>query len=95
MPHGSVGNGLCNDYTNIAECNFDGGDCCGPCVITDQCSNCKCLEGAPNGLTHPFIQNGVCNDETNNVGCLYDGFDCCRSDASTEVCSECACHGKS
>ena len=28
--HPLVGNGFCNDDTNIAECNYDGGDCCGP-----------------------------------------------------------------
>ena len=26
--HPLVGNGFCNDDTNIAECNYDGGDCC-------------------------------------------------------------------
>ena len=29
---GLVGNGVCNDETNIAGCNYDGGDCCGPDV---------------------------------------------------------------
>ena len=27
-----VGDGVCNDETNNAECNYDGGDCCGPAV---------------------------------------------------------------
>ena len=27
-----VGNGFCEEETNISECNFDGGDCCGPDV---------------------------------------------------------------
>ena len=27
-----VGNGICNDETNNLECNYDGGDCCGPAV---------------------------------------------------------------
>ena len=26
--HPLVGNGFCNDDTNIAECSYDGGDCC-------------------------------------------------------------------
>ena len=30
--HPLVGNGFCNDDTNIAECDYDGGDCCGPAV---------------------------------------------------------------
>jgi hypothetical protein len=29
-----VGDGYCQDLTNTAECNFDGGDCCGSCKIT-------------------------------------------------------------
>ena len=27
--HPLVGNGFCDDGTNIAECDYDGGDCCG------------------------------------------------------------------
>ena len=27
-----VGNGFCNHETDIAACNYDGGDCCGPDV---------------------------------------------------------------
>ena len=29
-----VGDGYCQDLTNTAECNFDGGDCCGSCILT-------------------------------------------------------------
>ena len=39
------GNGICNDETNIAECGYDGGDCCGNCVVTEHCENCACLAG--------------------------------------------------
>ena len=43
-----LGNGVCNDETNNAECNFDGGDCCGECINTTNCSQCVChAEGAP------------------------------------------------
>ena len=31
MPNALVGDGHCNDEMNTAECNFDGGDCCGHC----------------------------------------------------------------
>ena len=27
-----VGDGICNDETNNLECNYDGGDCCGPAL---------------------------------------------------------------
>ena len=39
-----VGDGYCDDYTNIEGCNFDGGDCCGSNVNTDWCTECICLE---------------------------------------------------
>ena len=42
-----VGNGLCSDETNNADCNYDGGDCCGACANTDHCSNCVCYAESP------------------------------------------------
>ena len=39
---GQVSNGFCNDEANIADCNYDGGDCCVN-VNTDYCSECNCL----------------------------------------------------
>ena len=39
-----VGNGFCDDETNILECNFDDGDCCGSNITTTHCSECQCLE---------------------------------------------------
>ena len=29
----------------MVECNFDGGDCCGPNVNTVYCTQCQCLTG--------------------------------------------------
>ena len=37
-----IGNGFCDDGLNIAECQFDGEDCCGPSVNTDFCTLCTC-----------------------------------------------------
>ena len=34
--------GYCHDETNIPECNFDWGDCCGECINTDHCVECVC-----------------------------------------------------
>ena len=73
-----VGDGFCNDETNNPECYFDGGDCCGSCIVTDYCTNCTCIGRAfvkesPNSL----VGNGYCNDQTNNHECKYDGGDCC------------------
>ena len=67
-------NGYCNDESNIAECNYDGGDCCGPCVITNHCSECACLGGLAGAGA---IGNDFCDDEINNADCNYDGGDCC------------------
>lgn len=41
-----IGNGICNDESNNADCFYDGGDCCGVCTNTDSCSECVCHEGA-------------------------------------------------
>ena len=37
-----IGDGQCNDETNIKECNYDGGDCCGPTVNKKHCQLCIC-----------------------------------------------------
>ena len=39
-----IGDGFCNDETNIADCNYDGGDCCVN-INKDLCFNCDCLSG--------------------------------------------------
>jgi hypothetical protein len=75
-----VGNGFCNDETNIAACNYDSGDCCGSCVLIEYCSNCDCLGGLSSvGSANPLIGNGFCNEQTNNLECDYDGGDCCSN----------------
>ena len=35
-----IGDGVCDDGNNKAECKFDGGDCCGSCVNTESCPEC-------------------------------------------------------
>ena len=83
--------GYCQDETNNADCNYDGGDCCGTCVVTDYCSDCQCLSGVT-PASNMLVGNEICNDETNNVNCNYDGGDCCLwSSLNTEHCLECAC----
>ena len=37
-----IGDGFCNDITNIPECDYDGGDCCGETVLTEYCDVCTC-----------------------------------------------------
>ena len=36
------GNNYCEDGLNHAECQFDGGDCCGPSVNKKHCTLCTC-----------------------------------------------------
>ena len=38
-----IGDGYCDDQTNIAECDYDGGDCCGPDININWCIQCQCL----------------------------------------------------
>ena len=91
-----VGDGFCDDESNNKACNYDGGDCCGECVVKVACSECVCLvDDTGNGFTNPLLGDSVCNDETNNVQCNYDGFDCCVNPVNTGFCSNCTCHGKS
>ena len=39
-----IGDGYCDDESNVIGCGFDGGDCCLQTVATDFCTECKCLE---------------------------------------------------
>ena len=49
-----VGEGRCDDDVNIPECNYDGGDCCGPNVVcfseysNPGDSDCECKEEGEN-----------------------------------------------
>ena len=90
-----IGDGFCFDESNNANCNFDGGDCCGYDVKTDFCSDCRCYfnETCVAG-THPLVGDGFCNDETNNALCHYDAGDCCGVTANNELCSNCTCWSK-
>ena len=89
-----VGDGYCDDETNILACNYDGGDCCGSCVITYFCFNCDCLGGLTSiEVANPLVGDGYCDDVTNIAACGYDGGDCCGSCVLTEYCSNCDCLG--
>ena len=92
----SIGDGYCQDENNNGACNYDGGDCCGSCIITEQCSQCQCLGGGETGgndIPNPLIGDGYCQDEINNAECNYDGGDCCGACVVTVQCTECQCLG--
>ena len=77
FPH-MIEDGYCNDESNNPECNYDGGDCCGSCIITNYCTNCSCINDVTNDeIDNPLVGNGFCNNETNNVECSLDFGDCC------------------
>ena len=86
-----IGNGFCDDATNTANCNFDGGECCDPNTNNDWCQDCICYEDLNCNGPLDLIGNGKCNDETNNAECNFDGGDCCGSCANMEQCSDCQC----
>ena len=75
-----IGDGFCDDETNNADCNYDGGDCCVN-INTDHCSDCTCYhqENCIAGFTPSSIGDGTCDDGANNDDCYYDGGDCCKS----------------
>ena len=89
------GNGICEDANNIAACNFDGGDCCGPNVNKQYCEECKCYNMTENhkACENPLWSgNGFCDDENNNDKCNFDGGDCCLDVVDKHYCSKCVCH---
>ena len=89
--HPLVGNGLCNDATNVAGC-YDGGECCEYDSNYDLCTDCLCFHQEMCGAgVHPLVGDGFCNDETNNLECTYDSGDCCLMNVNTDYCSECNC----
>ena len=89
-----IGDGHCHDFNNNRHCSFDGGDCCGPCVNKEFCSECKCKTGQTDVIINALVGNGFCNDETNIESCNFDGGDCCGTCVNCKYCSECECSGE-
>ena len=95
-----VGNGLCDDVSNMDSCNYDGGDCCGDTVRYGECQDCRCLQEAnatkfvkfsSQELPHcpatllSWVGDGECDDVTNMGDCFYDGGDCCANTTTTAI----------
>ena len=49
-----IGEGQCDDEVNTPECNYDGGDCCGPNVNCPSYSDCECKD--PNAWSLAFLE---------------------------------------
>jgi hypothetical protein len=88
-----IRDGYCQDYNNNRHCSFDGGDCCGPCVNREVCTECKCKTGHTDKITNVKVGNGFCNDETNIDSCNFDDGDCCGTCVNSKYCSVCECIG--
>ena len=56
-----VGDGSCHDDLNIADCNYDGGDCCLFSHKTSNCTECECL------TTGVFSSPGYPQDYSNDL----------------------------
>ena len=41
------GDAFCDDELNILECDYDGGDCCGPEANLNYCILCECHKVEP------------------------------------------------
>ena len=86
----AVSNGYCNDENNNAECNYDAGDCCGTCVVTEHCSECQCLNGVAGYVSSSLIGDGICHIGFDKSECKYDDGDCCQTPdlVANEICND-------
>ena len=83
---------ICDDGNNNAECEYDGGDCCGDQNSYTYCSICQCLEPMQSGCPNAqYKGDGYCDDDNNNALCEYDGGDCCGDNVNMMYCSTCEC----
>ena len=95
VPNALVGNGFCNNETNNADCNYDGGDCCDDLTELKD-GSCHIKESCIEGIVPFIVGDGYCNDETNIVECQFDGLDCGQVENPFEVdttfCTYCERH---
>jgi len=95
------GDSYCDDKNNIADCDWDGGDCCHNSEEENlqqfiYCDACECRD--PDGTQSPrkcrlpkYQNDDHCDDANNKGSCDWDGGDCCGEDVNTKYCSECLC----
>ena len=53
----SIGDSYCDDSNNIADCDFDGGDCCLTPIINQYCSECWCYVNPANHTSYVSGKN--------------------------------------
>ena len=77
------GDGLCDDQNNVEECEWDGGDCCGPFVNLYYCTACQCLDPNPN-VTCNCQSPGSINPE-----CVGSEMCVCTYGYTGKFCDQC------
>ena len=83
-----LNNGRCNDFANIKECGYDGGDCCDPDASYDFCIQCECIMNDASAVLTQ-LQHAV--DLTSKCPFVHyqeligDGF--CQDKLNTPACS--------
>merc|ERR1712223_1911255 len=84
-----VGDGRCDDFVNVEHegCEWDGGDCCGPDVNTDHCSQCECLDpnfGGPTTAPPPPVTTEGPSDACGSPQWFGDNY--CDDENNNEEC---------
>ena len=98
-----AGDQFCDDEANIAECNFDDGDCCDYMNDFSLCQECvcrseyfanrtrvqSCVEDTTIvGQLTAFLGDGKCQLQLNNVENFFDAGDCCLENPECQTVEE-------
>ncbi len=69
-----IGDGICDDKSNIDECFFDGGDCCLTEIVAFFCTDCICQEDSMKRPTKAPTENSLPTFPKTCDLPFYDGF---------------------
>ena len=68
-----IGDGICNDFLNEMDCQFDGGDCCLHFILDQNCSECMChLDGERRPSVLSQESSTVISISQNQIGSIGD-----------------------
>ena len=76
-----IGDGVCDVSLDVAECNFDGGDC--GSMTTTEANSGACV--FPNGVPESWLGDNICDEVLNNAMCDFDGGDCGESSTPSTI----------
>ena len=83
----SKGNGVCNDFANTKECDYDGGDCCLEGGNYDYCADCECILGSTSDSLQKLKEKGLDMESKcpiAHLDLLGDGF--CNQELNNKDC---------